>query len=87
MSHPDVAAAIRTVTAKLQTELDRGRRSRRIDADDLLEALLAIADALDPPFEDGSPDATGWEFCRHAANRPEEGLTCPYCRHVWSSRA
>jgi hypothetical protein len=43
-----VADAIRTVTAKLQRAIDEGQRSRAIDADDLAEMLLAIADELDP---------------------------------------
>lgn len=44
----DVADAIRDVTVAMQTALDEGRRSTRIDAWDLVEALLAIADRLDP---------------------------------------
>lgn len=44
----EVADAIRDVTAAMQTTLDEGRRSTRIDAWDLIEALLAIADRLDP---------------------------------------
>lgn len=43
-----VADAIRTVTTKVQWAIDQGRRSRSIDADDLVEVLLAIADELDP---------------------------------------
>ena len=48
----EVADAIRAVTAAMQTALDQGRRSTRIDAWDLVEALLAIADRLDPPVPD-----------------------------------
>tara|TARA_Y100000310_G_scaffold275757_2_gene292463 strand:+ start:916 stop:1110 length:195 start_codon:yes stop_codon:yes gene_type:complete len=44
------ADAIRHVTAKMQTAIDEGHRSRHIDADDLIEILLAIADVLDPPL-------------------------------------
>jgi hypothetical protein len=43
-----VADAIRTVTAKLQRAIDQGRRSRAIDALDLVDVLLAITDELDP---------------------------------------
>jgi len=43
-----VADAIRKVTAAMQTELELGRRSNRIDADDLIDVLLAIADEIDP---------------------------------------
>lgn len=49
----DVADAIRDVTAAMQTSLDKGQRSTRIDAWDLVEALLAIADRLDPPVPAG----------------------------------
>lgn len=44
-----VADAIRKVTAAMQTELESGRRSTRVDAHDLLDLLLAVADELDPP--------------------------------------
>jgi hypothetical protein len=44
----ELADVIRQVTAKVQREIDQGRRSRAIDADDLVEVLLAIADQLDP---------------------------------------
>ncbi len=52
----DVADAIRTVTAKMQKAIDAGYASRGIDADDLIEALLAIADELDPQFESARQD-------------------------------
>jgi hypothetical protein len=44
---PQTADAIRTVTAKLQAAIEDGYRSRMIDADDLVEILLAVADELD----------------------------------------
>ena len=40
--------AIQQVTAIIQQELDSGRRSRHIDADDLVEVLLAIVERLEP---------------------------------------
>ena len=46
-----VADAIRRVTARMQKEIDEGRRSGPIDGDDLLDILLAIADELDPPLD------------------------------------
>ena len=49
----EVADAIRDVTAAIQSALDEGRRSTHIDAWDLVEALLAIADRLDPPVPAG----------------------------------
>jgi hypothetical protein len=43
-----VADAIRNVTAAVQKALDGGHRSRVVDAYDLVEVLLAVADELDP---------------------------------------
>ena len=45
-----LADAIRQVTATIQRELDAGRRSSHLDAHDLVDILLAIADSIDPPF-------------------------------------
>ena len=45
-----VADAIREVTAKVQTAIEVGARAAQIDADDLVEILLAVADRLDPPL-------------------------------------
>ena len=42
-----IVDAIQQVTARVQNEIDSGRRSRMIDADDLVEVLLAIADRLE----------------------------------------
>ena len=44
-----IADAFRNVALRLEVELDEGRRSNRIDAEDLRETLLALADELDPP--------------------------------------
>lgn len=44
--------AIREVTAAMQKAIAEGYRSRMIDAEDLVEVLLAIADRLDPPVRD-----------------------------------
>jgi hypothetical protein len=46
----EVADAIRQVTAAIQKQLDRGDRSRQIDAEDLIDILLTIAERLDPPL-------------------------------------
>jgi len=63
----ELADAIRDVTASVQKSIDEGYRSRSIDADDLVEVLLAIADRLDPPIE--PPEQ----------NRVAPGLACPEC--------
>lgn len=44
---PQIADAIRTVTARVQAAIEDGYRSRMIDADDMVEVLLAIADEID----------------------------------------
>jgi hypothetical protein len=68
-----LADAIRDVTASVQRAIDHGDRSRRIDADDLVDVLLSIADRLDPPL----------------ARTVEPAAACPSCgernadRLVW----
>ena len=49
-----IVDAIQQVTACVQNEIDSGLRSRMIDADDLVEVLLAIADRLEA--EETEPD-------------------------------
>lgn len=55
MTNPEqkIAEAIREVTGKVQNAIKDGYRSRRTDADDLVEVLLAIADRIDPPLGSG----------------------------------
>lgn len=50
--NPQLADAIREVTVAMQKAIADGYRSRMIDADDLVEVLLSIADRLDPPVRD-----------------------------------
>lgn len=45
-----VADAIRSVTAAMQKAIDAGERSTHIDAEDLIDVLLSIADEIDPPL-------------------------------------
>jgi hypothetical protein len=53
-----IADAFRVVALRLENALEEGRRSTRIDANDLLETLLAVADQLDPPiFEAPEPES------------------------------
>jgi hypothetical protein len=56
MTNPElkIADAIREVAASVQKVITDGYRSRRIDADDLVEVLLAIADRLDPPVRNAA---------------------------------
>lgn len=70
MTNPNhqLADILREVTAAMQSAIADGYRSRMIDAADLVEVLLSIADRLDPPVRD--------EVDAHFA--------CPECgeRHV-----
>jgi hypothetical protein len=50
-----VADALRAVSARMQQAIDAGQRPRNIDADDLVELLLAVADELDQPVRDADP--------------------------------
>ena len=52
MTNPEhkLADAFRLVALRLENALEEGRRSNHIDANDLLETLLAMADHLDPPL-------------------------------------
>ena len=66
-----IADAIREVTIAMQKAIADGYRSRMIDADDLVEVLLAIADHLDPPV----PNEVAAEFaCRNCGERNPDRL-------------
>lgn len=45
---PEVAAALRHVSAAVQRELDSGHRPNALTAEDLVEIFLNVADELDP---------------------------------------
>lgn len=66
-----IANVIREVTAAMQSAIAEGYRARMIDAEDLVEVLLAIADRLDPPV-------------RGTAN--EVAFPCPDCGERNSDR-
>ncbi len=61
-THP-LADAIREVTIAVQKAIDDGHRSRVLDADDLVEVLLAITDRLDPPLRETNRVAFPCENC------------------------
>lgn len=42
---------LREVAGALEREVEQGHRSRQINADDLVETLLSVADRLDPSVE------------------------------------
>lgn len=56
MMNPEhkIADALRVVALRLENALEEGRRSTRIDANDLLGTLLAEADQLDPPISEAT---------------------------------
>jgi len=56
MMNPEhkIADALRGVALRLENSLEEGLRSIRIDANDLLETLLAVADQLDPPISEAT---------------------------------
>jgi hypothetical protein len=41
--------AVREVAAAIEREVEEGHRAAQIDAHDVVEILLAVADRLDPP--------------------------------------
>jgi hypothetical protein len=41
---------LREVAGSIERAVDEGERSSQIDASDLVEAFLAVADRLDPPI-------------------------------------
>lgn len=68
-----VAEAIREVTAAMQRTLDAGERSAKIDANDLIDLLLAIADELDPPI---NPQVGQGYACPGCGEREADQLHC-----------
>ena len=73
MTNPElkIADAIREVTIAMQKAIADGYRSRMIDADDLVEVLLAIADRLDPPVaESVTPEFSCPDCGERHSDRP-----------------
>ena len=52
-----VADALRKVASSIDAELGEGQRSWQIDAEDLIQTLLSVADQLDPPVTDREPSS------------------------------
>jgi hypothetical protein len=52
-----IADALRAVGARMQQAIDAGQRSVTVDAEDLIEVLLALADELDPPARGAASSA------------------------------
>ena len=80
----EVADAIRQVTAAMQTAIDSGQRSRRIDAEDVMGVLLAIADKLDPPLGGPVQQIDACPGCRESRAdqlvwQDDERVRCTSC--------
>ncbi len=73
MTNPEfkIADALRVVALRLENALEEGRRSSRIDANDLLETLLAVADQLDPPLAN---NVANTEACPNCGERNADRL-------------
>jgi len=66
-----IADALRVVALRLEEAIERGKRSNRIDANDLLETLLAVADQLDPPVAN---HVAATEACPNCGKRDADRL-------------
>lgn len=79
-----ISDAIREVTIAMQKAIADGYRSRMIDADDLVEVLLSIADRLDPPVaevvvaEFACPDC-GERHVDHLVWETDDLVRCASC--------
>lgn len=79
-----VAEAIRKITAAAQNAIDSGERSTAIDAHDVIELLLAIADKLDPVVYGDSPHVVTCPECNCEVSRQLSDVDpacciCPVC--------
>lgn len=77
----ELADAIRKVTATIQRELDAGRRSSHLDANDLVDVLLAVADEIDRPFASQPRNDRSPKQPRRDQWRPPWPTT-PHVRHA-----
>ncbi len=83
-----LADALRLVALRLERALEEGRRSTRIDANDLRETLLAVADQLDPPLTNVATS----EACPNCGERNadrlvwqnDETICCAGCGTTYS---
>jgi hypothetical protein len=83
-----IADAIRDVTAAIQRTIDDGSRSRAIDADDLVEALLAIADRIDPPVSgEFACPGCGESDSDRLIWQDDETVRCDACGNVFDPSA
>ena len=71
-----LADVIRDVTVAMQQAIDSGQRSREINADDLIEILLSVADRLDPPMSE-DPE---WIDCANCGANDWEEINPDHCQ-------
>jgi hypothetical protein len=73
-----IADAFRLVALRLEQAIESGRRSKQIDAEDLRETLLAIADILDSPAPTACP-ACGERRQDELVVKPTGMVACQTC--------
>ena len=84
MPEHKIADVFRVIALRLEEALERGHRSNRLDANDLLETLLAIADQLDPPLvnnlatTEACPNCGEWDWDR-LVWQDDESVRCDAC--------
>jgi hypothetical protein len=92
-SNQPLVDAIRDVVASVQKAIADGYRSRAIDADDLVEVLLAIADRLDSPVREttervGSPcPECGMTDADRLIWQDDEFVRCDACGTIYAPGA
>lgn len=73
-----LADAFRTVALRLEQAIESGHRSNHIDAEDLRETLLAVADLLDAPVAVPCP-ACGEHRQDELVHQPDGTIRCQTC--------
>ena len=84
-----LADVLREVTVSVERAIADGHRSREVDADDLVEILLSIADRLDPPLRETNRVAFPCENCGEVDAdllvwQDDEFVRCETCGTIYS---
>jgi hypothetical protein len=84
----ELADAIRNLTARMRRAVDDGGRPRQLDAEDLLEVFLALADELDSPFAELVDPAEACPQCGERCTdrliwQDDEQVRCAGCGRVF----
>ena len=73
-----IADAFRIVALRLEHAIETGHRSNHIDAEDLRETLLAVADLLDSPAAGPCPTC-GEHRLDELVHQPDGTIRCQTC--------